>query len=603
MLRTFVLLGATVVFGAVSVYARKTAPARWTPLTPQQKQLVGMAISQEKQIIAQIRKSAPLVQSYIQNMRPDDTLYQVPVSDQYMIGRVDFGKAFFDDQYADRNSRRRWFSGSHQFFAGLSRLFHLENSPTGFMAMMFVDPSGFDEQHYEFQFVRREFLGTVRTAVFDVQPIAKGPGRFYGRIWIEDRQGAIVRFNGTYTNQIGDEDNHYFHFDSWRSNVQPGLWAPAAVYVEDDVQSFHRTTLTFRGQTTYWGYSLKLPGGESDAESVVIENAEDQSDSSADVSPLEAERQWVQQAEFNVLDRLVQAGLVAPPSAFDKVLEQVTNNLLISNNLQLPFDVRCRVILTDPLETLAVGDTILISKGLVDVLPNEEALAAVLSFQLAHMLMGHRIDTRYAFNDRLLFPDDATFRRITMTHSAADDAEAAKRGVDLFLHSNYGGKASGVALFLAQIAQRQKALASLLTPRLGDSLFREDGQPWMAALAAGAAKIDVADLTQIAALPLNSRIKVNPWDDTVSGMNFNLAPLLSARDKMPLEIAPLYFRLQRYQEPPVVPGAAAEAPAPSVDAGPSTAPAAAAPAESAPAATSGSPQTDSTPSAPIPNPQ
>jgi hypothetical protein len=570
MLRQWTVLGTVALFFVAAAYARKTAPARWTPLTPEQKQMVEKAVAQEKQIIAQIRSSAPVVQSYIQNMRPDEELYQTPISDQYMLGRVDFGKSFYDDPYADRNSRRHWFSGSRQFFAGLSHLFHMENSPTGFMAMMFVDPSGFDEQHYAFQFVRREFLGSVRTAVFDVQPIVKGPGRFYGRIWIEDQQGAIVRFNGTYTNQIGDGDNHYFHFDSWRSNLQPGLWAPSAVYVEDDVQSFHRTTLTFRGQTTYWGYSLKLPSSESDAESVVIENADDQSDASQDVSPLQAERQWMQQAEGNVLDRLVRAGLVAPPSDFDKVLEQVTNNLLISNNLQLPYDVHCRVILTDPLETLAVGNTILISKGLVDVLPNEESLAAVLSFELAHILMGHRIDTHYAFNDRLLFPDEATLQRIRMDHSAGDDSEAAKRAAELFLHSNYGGKASGAALFFAELAQRQKALSALLTPRLGDSLFREDGQPWLAALAAGAPKIEMADLTQVAALPLNSRMKVNPWDDTVAGMNFKPAPLLSARDKMPFEIAPFYFRLQRYEEPAAAPSAER---APSVAAG-STVPAA-----------------------------
>ena len=49
-------------------------------------------------------------------------------------------------------------------------------------------------------FVRRQFLGQVRTLVFDVRPKpGTGSGRFLGRIWIEDRNGNIVRFNGTYT--------------------------------------------------------------------------------------------------------------------------------------------------------------------------------------------------------------------------------------------------------------------------------------------------------------------------------------------------------------------------------------------------------------------
>ncbi len=64
---------------------------------------------------------------------------------------------------------------------------------------MFLDPKSFDNQHYVFSYVRREFLGSVRTWVYDVQPKVSGMGRFYGRIWIEDQDGNIVRFNGTYT--------------------------------------------------------------------------------------------------------------------------------------------------------------------------------------------------------------------------------------------------------------------------------------------------------------------------------------------------------------------------------------------------------------------
>ncbi len=452
-----------------------------------------------------------------------------------MIGRVDFGKAFTADEYAQAQRSEKghgWLAGSFSFMSDLTKAFHLENSPTGFMAMMFIDPTGFDQQHYEFGFVRREFLGTVRTWVFDVRPKEKGACRF-GRIWVEDQDGNVVRFNGTYIGNANDEATHYFHFDSWRMNVQPGVWAPAAVYIEDTLRDPVAHAQSFKGQTTYWGYSLKLPTRESDAESMEIENAQDQSDNSADVSPLQAEREWISQAEQNVLDRLTQAGLVAPPSDFDKGLEQVTTNIIIGNNLQLPSDIHCRVILTTPLESLAIGNTILLSKGLVDTLPDEPALAAVISFQLAHIVTGHHIDTRYAFNDRLLFPDTATFRRITMNHSTPDDEEAAKKAVDLFNHSIYHDKASSVGLFFQQLEARQKALPALFSPRLGDSLMRADGQPWLVTLTQGAPKLDMDNLTQIAALPLNSRLKIDPWDDKIFSLNVKPAPLLNARDKMP----------------------------------------------------------------------
>jgi hypothetical protein len=545
------------------------------PLTPQQQRLVQQANAREKVVIKQIQKSTPVVQSYIQDLRPDQKLYQVPVADQYMIGRVDFGKAFSDAQYeqADRSlPRRGWFAGSFHFMSDLTKAFHLENSPTGFMSMMFIDPSGFDQQHYNFAFVRREFLGTVRTWVFDVSPKERGPGRFFGRIWVEDQDGNVVRFNGTYISNPNDEADHYFHFDSWRMNVQPGVWAPAAVYIEDTLHNGVNHASSFKGQTTYWGYSLKLPTKESDSESMEIENAQDQSDNSTDVSPLQAEREWVSQAENNVLDRLTQAGLVAPPSDFDKQLEQVATNIIIGSNLQLPSDIHCRVILTTPLESLAVGNTILLSKGLIDTLPDENALAAVIAFQLAHIVTGHHIDTRYAFNDRLLFPDTATFRRITMNHSVPDDEEAAKKAVDLFSHSIYHDKAGSVGLFFQQLEAREKELPSLFTPRLGDSLIRGDGQPWLAGLTQGAPKLDMDNLQQVAALPLNSRLKIDPWDDKVFMLTARPPVLLNARDKMPLEITPVFYRLQRYSD--ATPGAPAPANAtpaasvpPSADAG------------------------------------
>jgi hypothetical protein len=565
MVRKFMTLGVALLLAVPASQAKShREPANvQIPLTPQQQRLVQESITREKAIIRQIQKSTPIVQTYIQDMRPDVKLYQVPVADQFMFGRVDFAKAFSADEYNMRayashgDQHGHWFSGSLGFMSGLTKAFHLENSPTGFMAMMFVDPTGFDQQHYSFEFVRREFLGTVRTWVFDVRPRVKGPGRFFGRIWIEDQDGNIVRFNGSYINSANDDANHYFHFDSWRMNVQPGVWAPAAVYIEDTIHDGPGHSSSFRGQTSYWGYSLKLPTSESDAESMQIENAEDQSQNAQDLSPLQAEREWISQAEQNVLDRLTTAGLVAPASDYDKLLETVTNNIIISNNLQLPSDIHCRVILTQPLESLAVGNTILVSKGLIDVLPNEESLAAVLTFQLAHILMGHHIDTRYAFNDRLLFPDTAAFQRITMNHSIVDDQDAAKKAVDLFNHSVYHDKGAGVGIFLEQLVDREKELPALMTPRLGDSMVSPTGQPWLAGLMQGAPKLDQDNLQQIAALPLNSRLKIDPWDDKVFALHFSPSPLLNARDKMPLEVTPVFYRLERYTEPGAAPASAA----------------------------------------------
>ena len=51
-----------------------------------------------------------------------------------------------------------------------------------------------------------------------------------------------------------------------------------------------------------------------------------------------------------------------------------------------------------------------------------------MAMELAHIAMGHHIDTRYAFNDRLLFPDEATFQRINMNHTDHDNADGRQEG-------------------------------------------------------------------------------------------------------------------------------------------------------------------------------
>jgi hypothetical protein len=544
-------LGLALVLSVTGAYAKKTPTVPIAPLTPEQSALIQKAITREHATVQLIRKSTPVVQTYIQNMRPDPQLYAVPVSDEYSIARVSFDRAFSADSYSERSSSHGFFRGSAKYLGQLTKTFQINYSPTGFMDMMFLDPVGFDQQHYDFTYVRREFLGSIRTWVFDVRPkpTVKGYGRFFGRIWVEDTDGNIVRFNGTFTDNKNDEFAHYFHFDSWRTNMQPDVWLPTAIYVEETHTSVDRKATGFRAQTYFWGYSLKLPQNESTNESIEVDNAQDQSGQAQDVSPLQAQRQWISQAEDNVLDRLTQAGLLAPPSDFDKVLETVTNNIIIGSKLALPDDIHCRVLLTTPLESLAVGNTILVSKGLIDTLPSEADLAAVLSFQLAHIVLGHHIDTRYAFNDRLLFPDEAAFQRINMSHTLADNQAAAKKAVELFNSSVYASKSGEVGLFFEQLAVSQKAVSALLTPRLGDSLIGPDGTPWLAGLTHGAPRLNPNDLTQVAALPLNSHLRIDPWDDKVFQLDVKPAPLLNPGDKMPFQATPVFFHLQPYQPP------------------------------------------------------
>jgi hypothetical protein len=548
----------------VTVLSATIADAKKSPnyelgrrLTPEQQALVAKAIGREKVLIKDIQHRTPLVETYIQETRPDAKLYQVPVSDTYMLSRVDFGKGFFDTGFEPRAGSKKgdgWFKGSFASITNLTKALGLDTkftySPIGFTEMMFLDPSGFDPQHYVFNYVRPEFLGSVRTWVFDVHPKVSGMGRFNGRVWIEDEDANIVRFNGTFTPSTKENSaKYFFHFDSWRMNVQPGVWLPVAVYVEEANRGDSQKAIGLKAQTHFWGYSLKMPTRDNENVTVKVDDAEDKSDDSQDVSPLQASREWVTQAENNVIDRLVEAGLVAPltPKGYETtVLDQIVTNLAVPSNLTFTSPVHCRVLLTNTIETTTVGNTLLVSKGLIDAMPNEESIASVIALELAHITLGHHIDTRYAFNDRLLFPDESTFQRIEMFHSDHDNEAAVKKGMEYLQASMYKEQMPNAGLFWVQLADRGKELKQLNTPRLGDSLLRPDGTPWMTQLAQSATKLNWDDLSQTAALPLGSWLKTDPWDDRVHMLNTKRYAPMNARDKMPLELTPVYYRLQRF---------------------------------------------------------
>jgi hypothetical protein len=545
-----------IVLGAASAYAKKEPKYEQAhQLTPEQAALVDRAVGREKVLIKNIQLRTPLVETYIQNTRPDVKLYEVPTEDQYVLSRVDFGKTFGDKTYEPRAAAKHgFFKGSFAAITGLTKALHLDTrftyNPVGFMQMMFLDPTSFDQQHYVFSYVRREFLGSVRTWVYDVHPKVGGMGRFYGRIWIEDQDGNIVRFNGTYTGPSSEDDSrYYFHFDSWRMNVQPGIWLPVAVYVEETERTQGDKSVGLKAQTHFWGYSLKLPTRDSENVSVKVDDAVEQSEDSQDMTPLQASRAWITQAENNVIDRLVEAGLVAPmdQGGYEtKVLDQIVVNLVVPNNLAFTDQVHCRVLLTTTLETTTVGNTILLSKGLLDTLPNEPAIASVIAMELAHIALGHHIDTRYAFNDRLLFPDEASFQRINMYHSDSDDADAAKKGMEYLQASMYKDQLPQAGLYYAQLTDRAHVLKALNTPKLGDSLLKTDGTPWMSDLTKMSPKLNWDDMTQTAAFPLGGWLKTDPWDDKVHMLTAKRYLPINAREKMPMEVTPIYYRLQRY---------------------------------------------------------
>ena len=528
-------LSATVSAAALAAPTPAPTPAPDQPRTPDQ--VIDRFISNEQRLYGQMRNYTPLVETYIQNLKPDKDLGQVPAGDKYFLGRANFTKGVSLVPLTDTGSKGRKVVGSiGNFFS-----FAMQFLPDGFLQMIFIDTNGFDRQHYKFDYVRREFLGEVRCLVFDVTPAEKNnKGRFLGRIWVEDQDFQIVRFNGSYSGN--GHSSWYFHFDSWRTNVQPGLWMPAFVYSEEkDLHYAISKKLDFKAQTRLWGYNLGSSTKEQELSKILIETpVNDDTKTNNDLSPIQAQRSWDHQAEDNITDRFERIGLMAPKGDVDKVLETVVNNLEVTNNIDVEPEVRCRVLMTSTLESFTVGHTIVLSRGLIDVLPDEASLATMIAHELSHVVLGHRIDSQYAFFDQLMVEDKDTFRHFGFARTPEEEHQANEKAIALLNNSPYKNQLANAGLFLQALDARQKEIPNLISGHLGNRV------PQINDLKSTMAMDPKQNPQKIAALPLGGRVKIDPWNDYLSMIKSKPVGTVAEREKMPFEVTPFMPYLMRY---------------------------------------------------------
>ena len=515
------------------------APSSTTGPVTTVDQAINRMISREYEEVAAIRRFTPIVETYIQDMKPDAEMGIVPVKDHYFLGQAELSRGINDDSMLDKKKKSK--GSAFNPFA------HVEGGSSApsddFLRMVYVDPNGFDRQHYDFTYVGREFLGEVRCVVFDVTPLPKtGKGRFNGRIWAEDSGFTVVRLNGTFESNGDEGDGLSLRFDSWRMNLQPDVWLPAFIYSQkSELRNNTGAAVRFKAQTRLWGYNLTTANRTADFNQPLNSAAPlDRGTNPQDYSPIEAEREWQQRAEVNVVNRLQAIGLLAPPGEVDKVLETVVNNLEVTNNLDV--DVHCRVMLTGTLESFSIGHTIVLSRGLIDVLPDEASLATALAQELAAIMITKPSTDQWGFNDTTNVTVGEALSRFSFKATPADVDMANKKAFDLLKNSPYKDKLGNAALFLKQLSADSAALPALIDARLGN------GVALSSALSTLGPALQAEKLDQVAALPLGARVKVNPWDDSVELLKTKPVALSSAREKMPFEITPFLVFLTRYHD-------------------------------------------------------
>jgi len=522
---------------------------------PTVAQAVDKIVAQEQAEVQTLRQYSPLVETYIQLVRPDKELGAVPDGDRYFLGRAELAKGVELEPLIANGSSS---SAKQRLLSSVTGFFSAEFLPRGFLQMIYLDADGFDRQHYKFTYVGREFLGEVRCVVFDVDPLPNtGKGRFAGRVWAEDEGYHIVRFNGAYGGSA--RGSYYFNFDSWRVNTGKNQWLPAYIYSEEGNVQYgvakRSAFRAFKSQTRLWGYDLNQSKEEQALSSISVEGPKinDQSQKGNGYSPLQARRAWGRLAEDNVATKMQALGLLAPYGDVDRILETVINNLEVTNELDIRPDVRCRVLMTSTLESFTLGHTIVVSRGLIDVLPDEASLAAVLAHELAHVTLGHRMDTQFAFFNRTRFDEKDTFHHFGFARNAEEEDAANQKGIALLKKSPYVDQSGTAQAFFLALQSRAKQIPNLISPHLGDRVPTNWTVTEVAATAASTAQdasLKTAKTTT-AALPLGGRIKVEPWNDQLTLLKpESEGGTVAEYEKMPFEVGPFLVYLTRQQNAP-----------------------------------------------------
>ena len=191
--------------------------------------------------------------------------------------------------------------------------------------------------------------------------------------------------------------------------------------------------------------------------------------------------------ENTIVRRLQAAGLMAPDGQVNRILETVVNNILI---------------------------------------------------------LSHEGTSTYLTSFALPFPDSLIPLAIDFHFSRTQETDADKKAMELFSKSPYKDQFVIAGLFLNALESDSGRFPILLhgpfSHDFGSSHLARTHAPF------GSIKPPKADrLDRISALPIGSRIVVDPWSDRIEMTKSKPVPLLSKAEKIPFEVTPFYPYLKR----------------------------------------------------------
>lgn len=436
-----------------------------------QKEMSRRIFSKEQAMISRLAAIPFVTETYMQSLghrkrkgldRALDEGSDNVIDDLYFLDRVDFGRAYGDTPtetvlLGEHPWRRRYIQKNT---SAREHVF-----PAGFLSMLFVDLYGFNADLYSLNYKGKENIAKTECLIFSVVPlIERDSGRFRGEIWIDSSSYGIVRAKGVFTGPYErwyKGSPKYFHFDSWRERVGDGWWLPSVTYFDE------RRTFRTDGNLDfhYRGYAILWRQHDEQRSSSPANKTEHDTSTVDDLSsPL---------TQNGPVARLEADGLLAVSGPEEQRLNRVVQQIgPISFH-----KIECRVLLTTPLEMFAVGDVIVVSRGLLNVIPDDSVLAVMLARQVAHIVLDHtRVSDSFprSLFDRQEKNDFAGFGiRWRPEQERAADLETAV----LLKGSIFENAVANMTAFLSALASQSHRFPNLALPRFGAGVIREASKP------------------------------------------------------------------------------------------------------------------------------
>jgi hypothetical protein len=435
-----------------------------------QKEMSRLVFSNEQAMITSLSRLHLVTEAYVQSLGHHQTLgmdrtldekSDSVIDDWYFLARADFNREPPVEELLVGGGA--WRNRVVETNAGALEEVH----PNGMVAMLFVDFESFDSDTYSLMYAGSEPLANTECLVFNVVPVnERQSGRFHGQIWVDSSNFGIVRIKGVFVGpykswkKMLKGPDRFFHFDSWREKID-NRWVPSSTYF-DERHAFHTDgNLEFR----YRGYASLWQQHQPEGEPLLNKTSYATGNGAILDGPSPS---FSQNA---LVARLESDGLLAVRGQEEQRLDQIVQQIRPASEVG-SHKVGCRVLVTTPAEIFAVGDTIIVSRGLLNLVPNDSVLALLLARQVAHIVLGHTGSVARSFPKSLFDVErKKDFVGLGIHWSPEEESAADSEAIALLKDSPYKSAVESASAFLLQLRSESHRFPNLLRARFGVGLM------------------------------------------------------------------------------------------------------------------------------------